>query len=204
MAVTTFAAIDIGSYYVNMEIFEISPKSGLKSLNSVRQNVETGRDTYALHRITMERTNELTAILTDFKRIMKEYGVQAYRACAKSAFREAANEYLVLDQIYRVTGINVDVLSNSEQRFLGYKSIASRGEDFQNFIEKGTAIVDVGDGSIQISLFENDNLVTTQNILLGSLRIWERIGSFDGIPSTMTCWWTSSSARISSTFGACT
>ncbi len=179
MAVTTFAAIDIGSYYVNMEIFEISPKSGLKSLNRVRQNVETGRDTYALHRITMERTNELTAILTDFKRIMKEYGVQAYRACAKSAFREAANEYLVLDQIYRVTGINVDVLSNSEQRFLGYKSIASRGEEFQNFIEKGTAIVDVGGGSIQISLFENDNLVTTQNILLGSLRIRERIGSFE-------------------------
>ena len=40
-------------------------------------------------------------------------------------------------------------------------------------IEEGTAIVDVGAGSIQISLFDKGSLVTTQNIRLGSLRILE-------------------------------
>ena len=179
MAVKTFAAIDIGSYYVNMEIFELSPKGGVRSLTRVRQNLETGRDTYVLHKITMDRLNELTAILKDYRRIMREFGVSDFRACAKSAFREADNRFLVVDHIYQATGIYVDVLSNSEQRFLGYKSIASRGEEFQNFITQGTAIVDVGGGSIQISLFEKDSLVTTQNILLGSLRIRERLGAFD-------------------------
>ena len=161
MAVKTFAAIDIGSYYVNMEIFELSPKGGVRSLTRVRQNLETGRDTYVLHKITMDRLNELTAILKDYRRIMREFGVSDFRACAKSAFREADNRFLVVDHIYQATGIYVDVLSNSEQRFLGYKSIASRGEEFQNFISQGTAIVDA------------------QNILLGSLRIRERLGAFD-------------------------
>ena len=46
---------------------------------------------------------------------------------------------------------------------------------FQNIIEKGTAIVDVGGGSVQISLFDKDNLVTTQNIRMGSLRLRERL-----------------------------
>ena len=179
MAVTTFAAIDIGSYYVNIEIFQLSKKTGLKSLTRVRQNIEIGRDTYALHKITMERITELTDILKDYTRIMKEYGVSGYRACAKSALREADNRYRVVDHVYRATGIRIDVLSNSEQRFLGYKSIASKGEEFQKFIEKGTAIVDVGGGSIQISLFDKDTLVTTQNILLGSLKIRERLGSFE-------------------------
>ncbi|MDO5702855.1 MAG: exopolyphosphatase, partial [Lachnospiraceae bacterium] len=179
MAVTTFAAIDIGSYYVNLEIFELTQKQGIRSLTKVRRNLETGRDTYVLHKITMERLNELTAILNDFRRIMKEFGASAYRACAKSAFREAENRHLVVDHIYQATGIQVEVLSNSEQRFLGYKSIASRGEEFQKFIERGTAIVDVGGGSIQVSLFEKDTLVTTQNILLGSLRVRERIGAFE-------------------------
>ncbi len=179
MAVTTFAAVDIGSYYVHMEIFQMSKKGGVKSLTKVRQDLEIGRDTYALHKVTTERIKELTEILIDFKRIMKEFGVSAYRACAKSALREAANRYHVVDHIYRATGIRIDVLSNSEQRFLGYKSIASKGEEFQKFIEKGTAIVDVGGGSIQISLFDKDVLVTTQNILLGSLKIRERIGFFE-------------------------
>ena len=179
MAVTTFAAIDIGSYYVNIEIFEMSRKNGLRSLTRVRQDIDLGRDTYALHKVTMERISELTSILNDYKRVMKEYGVSGYRACAKSALREAENRYLVVDHIYRATGIQIDVLSNSEQRFLGYKSIASRGEEFQKFIEKGTAIVDVGGGSVQISLFDKDVLVSTQNILLGSLKIRERLADFE-------------------------
>ncbi len=177
--VTTFAAIDIGSYNVSIEIFELTRKNGLRSLTRVRQGLELGRDTFALKKITMERLEELTRILQDYQRIMKEYGVTGYRACAKSAFREADNRYLAVDHIRRATGIEIDVLSNSEQRFLGYKSIASRGEEFLKYIEKGTAIVDVGGGSIQISLFDKDALVTTQNILLGSLRVRERLSSFD-------------------------
>lgn len=55
------------------------------------------------------------------------------------------------------TGLDIEVLSNSEQRFLDYKAIASKGEGFQKIIEKGTAIVDIGGGSVQISLFDNDS-----------------------------------------------
>ena len=40
-------------------------------------------------------------------------------------------------------------------------------------IEEGTAIVDIGGGSIQISLFDNDTLVSTQNLRIGVLRLQE-------------------------------
>lgn len=40
-------------------------------------------------------------------------------------------------------------------------------------IGEGTAIVDIGGGSIQISLFDNDTLVSTQNLRLGVLRLQE-------------------------------
>ena len=73
----------------------------------------------------------------------------------------------------------MEVLSNSEQRFLGYKSIASNEESFQKIIQKGTAIVDVGGGSIQISLFDKDALVSTQNMRLGTMRIRERLAEVE-------------------------
>ncbi len=179
MAGTTFAAIDVGSYNVSMEIFEISRRGGLRSLNRVRAHLELGKDTFALHKITMEKLEELTNILRDFGRIMKEYQVSAYRCCAKSAFREARNHVFAVNHIRRMTDIQVDVLSNAEQRFIGYKSIASRGEEFQKFIEKRTAIIDVGGGSVQISLFDKDALVVTQNLRLGSLRIRQELLPFE-------------------------
>ena len=58
---------------------------------------------------------------------------------------------------------------------MGYKSIASNSEQFSEIIEKGTAIVDVGGGSIQISLFDKDNLVTTELIRVGTMRLRERV-----------------------------
>ncbi len=179
MQITTFAAIDIGSYEVGMKIFELSSGKGIKELDYLRYSIELGRDTYVTGKISNEMLEELCQVLLDFKRIMKEYQVDAYRACATSAIREARDLLLILDKIRVRTGIEVEVLSNSEQRFLGYKSIASLGDSFEKIIRKGTAIVDVGGGSVQVSLFDKDALVTTQNLKIGTLRIRERLSDVE-------------------------
>ena len=36
MAITTFAAIDLGSYEVSMKVFEISKKAGLREVDYIR------------------------------------------------------------------------------------------------------------------------------------------------------------------------
>ena len=175
MGILTFAAIDIGSYNVAIEIFQISRKNGLKSLDYVDYRMELGRDTYAEGRISNAMVQELCQVLNDYRRIMEEYQVADYRVCATSALREAKNAQIVLGKIYQNTGMKVDVLSNSEQRFLGYKSIACTEEAFSDIISRGTAVLDIGGGSLQISLFDKDMLITTQNIKLGNLRIRERL-----------------------------
>ena len=43
MAVTTFAAIDVGSYEVSMKIFELSRKVGFKELTDIRYRLELGK-----------------------------------------------------------------------------------------------------------------------------------------------------------------
>ena len=182
MQISTFAAIEIGSYSVNMEIFELSRKYGIRSIDQVRHRMELGKDSYGTGRIGKKLVRELCLVLKDFCGIMEGYQVKGYRACATSALREAENVLMILEHIYQTTGLKVDILSNSEQRFLGYKSIALRENDFHKIIEKGTAILDVGGGSIQISLFDKDTLVTTQNLKLGSLRVRERLAPVE--PST--------------------
>ena len=175
----TFAAIDVGSFELSMKIFEISSKSGMREIDHISHRIDLGTETYAAGKMARERVDELCRYLNEYTKIMKSYRVSEYRAYGTSAIRETENTSIILDQIQQRTGIKMGVLSNSEQRFLGYKAIAFKGEDFNKFIEKGTAIVDIGGGSIQISLFDNDKLMATQNMRLGVLRLKEILSHLD-------------------------
>lgn len=102
---------------------------------------------------------------------MEEYKITEYRAYATSAVREADNMDLVLDVIEHTTGIRVQVLSNSEQRYISFKGLVAKYSDFHQVVSKNTAFVDVGAGSVQISLFDKNNLVVTENIPIGAVRV---------------------------------
>lgn len=175
MAFKTFAAIDVGSYELAMKIYEISAKNGIKEIDHIKYRIELGTDSYFTGKISNERVDELCRILIEFTDIMKSYKVDDCRAYGTSAIRETENSLILLDQIHTRTGIHIEALSNSEQRFLDYKSVASKGKDFQKIIEKRTAFIDIGGGSIQISLFDEDSLVTSQNIRPGVLRMREEL-----------------------------
>ncbi len=178
MSVRTFAAIDVGSYELTMKIFEFSGRDTMREIDCVSRRLDLGSDTYAMGKISNEKMDELCRTLKDFSDIMKTYRVRDYKAYGTSAIRETANTTIVQDQIAQRTGIRVEALGNAEQRFLDYKSVASRGESFRKIIEEKTAILDIGGGSIQISLFDNDTLVSTQNLRLGVLRLQDYINRF--------------------------
>ena len=179
MSVKTFAAIDVGSFELTMKIFEFSAKSGMKEVDCVKRRLDLGTDTYFHDKISNEKIDELCRTLNEFADRMRAYKVDDYKAYGTSAIRETANTTIIQDQIAQRTGIHIGVLSNSEQRFLGYKAVAARGGTFNRIIEEKTAILDIGGGSIQLSLFDNDTLVSTQNLRLGVLRIQEYLNRFE-------------------------
>ncbi len=173
MSSKLFAAIDVGSFELSMKIFEFSGKNHMREIDCLRQNIALGSDTYASGKISNEKMDDLCRVLKEFAAVMKSYKVEAYRAYGTSAIRETENSLIVQEKIAQHTGIQLDLLSNSEQRFLDYKSVAFRLEGFRRIIEEAAAIVDIGGGSTQISLFESDTLVSTQNLKLGAMRIQE-------------------------------
>ena len=171
-----FAAIDVGSYELSCKIFQFSPKFGMKEIDCVTYRLDLGSESFANGKISKEKVDELCNVLNSFKTVMNTYKVEEYKAYGTSAIREMENKLILLDHIQQRTGIRIEEISNSEQRFLNYKAIASKGEEFNRIIEKGTAILDIGGGSIQVSLFEKNSLIATQNMKLGVLRLEEGIG----------------------------
>ncbi len=60
MTYRIFGAIDVGSYEVNLKIYELSMKNGIRLLNHVRHRLDLGSDTYATGKIGTELVDELS------------------------------------------------------------------------------------------------------------------------------------------------
>ena len=87
MAALTFAAIDVGSFEVEMGIYEISNRNRIRKLDHIRHVTALGSDTYNNGKISYEMVEELCDVLAGFAGIMKSYKVTEYRAYATSAMR---------------------------------------------------------------------------------------------------------------------
>lgn len=173
MAIKTYAAIDVGSSELCMKIYELSRQKGVRELTYVHHRLSLGAETYTKGFISYQTINEICQTLIDFKRIMKDFQAENYEVCATSALREAKNALVITDQIMIQTGFKVKLLSNSEARFLYFKGIVLYEKQFESLIKEGTLVVDIGAGSVQLSLFHDGHLQLTQNLLLGSSRIQE-------------------------------
>lgn len=178
MRITTFAAIYIGSYEVSLKIFELSAKKAIREIDHVRARVGLGKDSFKNGYIGYELIEDMVEVLLEYKKIMEGYKVDDYEAFAGTTFRETKNELFVLDQLRIRTGIQIQVLSNSEHRFIGYKSIAF-SRDFDEMTKQGAAVVDIGGGSIQITMFSQGRVVGTQQMLLGTMRLLEQLSNIE-------------------------
>ncbi|MCI8327954.1 MAG: HD domain-containing protein [Lachnospiraceae bacterium] len=174
MSITLFAAIYVGSYEVSLKIMEISKKKGIREIDHIRSRIGIGRNIYQQKKVETEVMEELCEILSEYSQIIKSYRADACRAYAGAFLKEAQNALFVIEQIRIRTGFQVQILSNSERRFLSYQSMTAR-EEFEEMAQKGAAVVDVGGESIQITLFVEGGVVTTQHLVLGTLRLKEQL-----------------------------
>ena len=53
MAIKLFAAIDVGSFELELGIYEVSPKYGIRRVDHVRHVIALGKDTYNNGKITV-------------------------------------------------------------------------------------------------------------------------------------------------------
>lgn len=175
MAIHTFGAIYIGTYDVSLKVFEFTGKKKFHEVDHIRSRLELGKAAYGTGGIGYEKVDALCETLVQFKEIMESYRVDNYEVYAASVLRDASNEVFVLDQIYLRTGFHVKVLSNSEHRFISYKAVAG-SPVFEEMIKTSAAVVDVGGASVQITIFRDGKLITTQHIEAGIMRLRNLLG----------------------------
>lgn len=171
------AGIDIGSNAVKIKIIEYN-KSQIKTLVDLSTDVTLGDEVFRDHLISVESQENLEEILLYFARLMKEYDVDDYVAVATSSFRRAENRHFVANQMKRRTGIAIQVIEDSYEKFITYKSMKDSVKEYKNFRQKGTVLVELTSGGCDVTLYRNDKLLRNDEIGIGSQTLKNKLKAF--------------------------
>ena len=103
----------------------------------------------------------------DFNEMMSVYGVKKYRAIATAACRMSTNTKSFLEDVKKVSGIDVEVISEYEEARLTLKGAMLNAPKDKKYI----FVYDLGGGSTEITLATNDEnpqILATISIPLGA------------------------------------
>jgi exopolyphosphatase/guanosine-5'-triphosphate,3'-diphosphate pyrophosphatase len=139
-------------------------------LESLYYPVSIGRDAFNNGKISFEKADKVCEIIKNFLTVSKEYGVGQTKVIATSAMREAENRDYILDQIRLKTGITVDVIDNSEEKYYIYKMMLNM---LPKQMKESSMLVYIGSGNVGVSLVQKEKMPMIRKIKVGSLRISE-------------------------------
>ncbi|RYF88014.1 MAG: exopolyphosphatase, partial [Chitinophagaceae bacterium] len=165
------AAIDIGSNAARLLITEVTEvlndKPTFNKLNLVRVPLRLGFDVFETRIISQAKITMLLDTMLAFKHLMEAYRVQAVKACATSAMRDALNSNEVLQLVWQKAGIQIEIISGDKEANLVYENHVAENMDTQN----SYMYIDVGGGSTELSFFTNGILRYKHSFNIGTIRI---------------------------------
>ena len=164
-----FAAIDIGSNAVRLQIARLNDTSGTepyKRVEFVRIPIRLGDDAFKEQKIGKEKRQVFYKAMEAFKLLMEAYGVEHYMACATSAMREASNGNKIAEKVERNTGLKIDIIDGKRESELILKSIAHLFKPEKNYLT-----IDVGGGSTEMTVIKNCKAYDSVSFNIGTVRL---------------------------------
>jgi exopolyphosphatase / guanosine-5'-triphosphate,3'-diphosphate pyrophosphatase len=162
------AVIDMGSNSWRLVVYGFERGTPWWTLtDEIREAVRIGAgmgEERTLKPEPMDRALHTAAVFAAFCRAS---GVERVEAVATSAIRDAGNRDELLGAIRERTGLEVRVISGSEEARYGYIAIAN-----STTLEDGFGI-ETGGGSIQLMRIEGRRLVSSESLPLGSVHVSE-------------------------------
>lgn len=165
------AAIDIGSNAARLLITEagLDKKNNVSftKLSLVRVPLRLGFDVFDTGKISDKKVDLLLHTIKGFKHISEAYQVNAMKSCATSAMRDAENSKEIVERIKEETGIDIEVISGSDEASLVFENhIAENLDKDHSYL-----YIDVGGGSTELTFFSNGQLIFTDSFPIGTIRL---------------------------------
>jgi len=164
------AAIDIGTNSIHMILVQVRPDMSFELIGSEKAMVRLGAGGLNGRALTEAAMTSALAVLSTFRRLARSHGVDVIRTAATSAVREAENGGEFLRRIEHETGIRVRVISGAKEAGLIHQAAAYG----VNLGEQRAVVIDIGGGSVEITLGTSTSVQMARSFKLGVIRLTER------------------------------
>jgi exopolyphosphatase/guanosine-5'-triphosphate,3'-diphosphate pyrophosphatase len=165
------ACIDMGSNAIRFLAAEFSEEGVYTTLVGERRPVRLGHSVFLSGVLDARAMDEAVEALADFKTQMKSFNIRHCRAVATSAVRESKNRDAFVKRIGKEAGIDLEVISGSEEARLVHLAVAAR-------VPLGSRkwlLVDLGGGSVEVSLVDEHGAYWSESHTMGSVRLLEEL-----------------------------
>lgn len=187
-----FAAVDLGSNALRLRVVEATAASGppstqlpllkanakdakdtepggFREILNLRAPVRLGAEVFVTGKLAAPSIGQACAALREFRQAMNQAGVDAYRATATSAVREAQNGSTLVERARREAGIELEIIEGVEEARLIQLAVVRR----LALGERRALLVDVGGGSTEVTVLDSGQATFSMSLPLGTVRMLE-------------------------------
>lgn len=165
------AAVDIGTNALRYAVGEFSTPDRWRALEGERFPIRLGRGTFRTGALEPQAMDAAVVALAAIRARLHDLGVERYRAVATSAVRESANGDAFVARVRSEAGIEIDVVTGTEEARLVHLAVRHR----MDLGDTRWLLVDLGGGSVEVSLVDREGLLWTESHTLGAVRLLEEL-----------------------------
>ena len=169
------AAIDAGSNALRLIVANLDDNWQVEPVENIRIPVRLGEDVFTSSILQETTLQQAVEAFNQFHRIINDFGVSKLRAVATSAVREAQNREILVDRIARNSGIELEVIRGEEEARLVHIAVTNA----LDLGDKRAMLVDIGGGSVEITITKGGNILSTSSYNLGTVRLLQRLNEED-------------------------
>lgn len=162
----TYAVMDVGTNSTRLLIFK-EEKGKLIRINKSVRYTRMGQGVDDMKMLHPDAQKRNTEVLEEYMTIASDYEVSAFYVYATSAMREAHNSKKYQRAVKKRLGLEIDIISGAEEARLGFMGVS------QSFHGK-ILIFDIGGGSTEFILGENDAITKMISLKIGCVKVTEK------------------------------
>lgn len=159
-----YGVVDIGSNTIRLNIYKVHEDDFTLVL---KNKIYAGLAGYINDgRLSMEGIQKASSVLYEFKKITDNLNIKDILIFATASIRNISNSNEARLIIEKLTGLKIDILSESDEGTLGYK-----GAIFDVNTDYGV-LVDIGGSSTEIVNFSDQKIISALSTRMGSLNMF--------------------------------
>ncbi|GEP23694.1 exopolyphosphatase [Lentilactobacillus diolivorans] len=160
-----FAVIDLGSNSVRMTISKVGGDGTYQTMTQMKEYVRLSENMGVEKILQPDAIERTIKALREFKEVYSKLDNLKIKAVATAAVRQAANQKQFLKKVKSEIGIDLNVISGSQEAYYDYVGVS------ETLPATNGVIIDTGGASAEIILVQNGKVSNLISIPIGSVTL---------------------------------